>query len=311
VAACDPFTLDGLIAGGLQGGAKASLDRARLATAPATTAKLQLGLSSLPTFACLSEPRGQHRTTSHLLVGAQEPRAASGAMAALARAAAAARAGDAPCEPGDHPPIEFYFHSDADSTVRDAEGRHSAALFVQLAPAAPRRGALDPGAAGDPSPLAMIGTGKDEGAGLTPWRYVVERTGGEPPAAAAEGLGLGSMGAPSAAAWTDAEAAAFEAALDADGRLFLLWGVGGTAIRPKKKRKGEVTDDEAEEDKEGGERAAADGEKAAVDADGDAAMAPADGAVPSPDLPLEASPAPATLRGYMYPDTCMTRGSAA
>jgi hypothetical protein len=157
------------------------------------------------------------------------------------------------------------------------------------------RSELDPGAAGDPSPLAMIGTGKDEGAGLTPWRYVVERTGGEPPAAAAEGLGLGSMGAPSAAAWTDAEAAAFEAALDADGRLFLLWGVGGTAIRPKKKRKGEVTDDEAEEeDKEGGERAAADGEKAAVDADGDAAMAPADGAVPSPDLPLEASPAPAT-----------------
>jgi len=148
VAACDPFTLDGLIAGGLQGAAKASLDRARLATAPATTAKLQLCLSSLPTFACLPEPRGQHRTTSHLLVGAQEPRAASGAMAALARAAAAARAGDAPCEPGDHPPIEFYFHSDADPTVRDAAGRHSAALFVQLAPAAPRRGALDPGAAG-------------------------------------------------------------------------------------------------------------------------------------------------------------------
>lgn len=144
VAACDPFTLDGLVAGGLTGEAKAALARARAASVPATTAKLQLCLSSLPTFACLPEQRGQHRTTSHLLVGAATPRAASGALAALSRAAAAAAAGAADCAPGAHPPIEFYFHSDADPSVRDAAGRHSAALFVQLAPARPRRGDLDP-----------------------------------------------------------------------------------------------------------------------------------------------------------------------
>jgi phytoene dehydrogenase-like protein len=82
-------------------------------------------------------------------VGAGTPRAAEGAVAALEAAADAARAGRVECEPptrngpGRFPPIEFYFHSHADPSVRDARGRHSAALFVQLAPGTPVAGALD------------------------------------------------------------------------------------------------------------------------------------------------------------------------
>ena len=133
VVNADPLTLSRIT--DLPPPAAAAVKSVVDASTPATTAKLNLCLSSLPAFPCAPADIGQHRTTTHLLCGAESPRAASGAMAALTAAARAAAEGRAVCEPGAHPPIEFYFASVADPTVRDAQGRHSAALFVQLAPA--------------------------------------------------------------------------------------------------------------------------------------------------------------------------------
>jgi phytoene dehydrogenase-like protein len=134
VVNADPLTL-GRVVDALPAAARSEVDRVVAASTPATTAKLNLCLSALPSFACVAGDVGQHRTTTHLLVGADTPRAAAGAMDGLTRAAHAARSGVIECEVGAHPPIEFYFSSVADPSVRDDAGRHSAALFVQLAPA--------------------------------------------------------------------------------------------------------------------------------------------------------------------------------
>lgn len=135
---------------------------------PATTFKLNLALSALPEFACLGRERGggghggfsapEHRTTSHLLASHDGDGASP--VDLLHDACVAALEGDTSSvdvSSGQHPPIEFYFHSAADPSVREEEeeeeerkvkekdGRkkkkmgtcHSAALFVQLAPHAP------------------------------------------------------------------------------------------------------------------------------------------------------------------------------
>ena len=133
VVNADPLTLSRIT--DLPPAAAAAVKSVVDASTPATTAKLNLCLSSLPSFPCAPTDIGQHRTTTHLLCGAESPRATTGAMAALTDAARAAAEGRVVCEPGAHPPIEFYFASVADPSVRDAQGRHSAALFVQLAPA--------------------------------------------------------------------------------------------------------------------------------------------------------------------------------
>lgn len=136
---------------------------------PATTFKLNLALSALPRFACL-EGRGaggvggerggdnsgpEHRTTAHLLASSPDSADPSSSSSSpspvdlLHDACVAALKGDlsfVDAATGRHPPIEFYFHSAADPSVRqggeeDGEGEgskcHSAALFVQLAPHAP------------------------------------------------------------------------------------------------------------------------------------------------------------------------------
>lgn len=135
---------------------------------PATTFKLNLALSALPRFACL-EGRGaggvggerggdnsgpEHRTTAHLLASSPDSADPSSSSSPspvdlLHDACVAALKGDlsfVDAATGRHPPIEFYFHSAADPSVRqggeeDGEGEgskcHSAALFVQLDPHAP------------------------------------------------------------------------------------------------------------------------------------------------------------------------------
>jgi phytoene dehydrogenase-like protein len=97
---------------------------------PGQTMKVNLALSALPTFAALPERRGQHNTTVHLL----PPPAADGTVLSALRAAFdAARAGRL-----DHvPPLEWYLHSALDPTLRDADGNHSSALFVQGVPHTP------------------------------------------------------------------------------------------------------------------------------------------------------------------------------
>ena len=91
-----------------------------------TTFKLNLALSDLPTFTCLPERVGQHQTTSHLL-----PDERDGSVLAQVRQAwdevAAGRLAD-------FPTMEWYFHTDAEPSLQDRQGNHSAALFVQWVP---------------------------------------------------------------------------------------------------------------------------------------------------------------------------------
>ena len=117
-----------------------------------------------------------------------------------------------------------------------------------------------------PAPVVMIGSGADEGAGFTPWVYVVQKSGKPVPEGAAADLGLGSMGAPVGASWSDEEAAAFEAALDSEGRDFLLRGLGQAEVEEDSS-----SDEEEGEEKKGG--AAAEDKEATAAADGgDATM---------------------------------------
>ncbi|MDQ1654252.1 MAG: hypothetical protein QOI35_3452, partial [Cryptosporangiaceae bacterium] len=92
--------------------------------------KVNLALSGLPVFAALPEPKGQHGTTVHLL----PPPAADGSvLTALREAFAAATAGRVDATP----PLEWYLHSELDPSLRDEDGNHSSALFVQGVPHTP------------------------------------------------------------------------------------------------------------------------------------------------------------------------------
>jgi phytoene dehydrogenase-like protein len=89
-----------------------------------TTLKVNLALRDLPRFSCLPENRGQFGSTMHLLP--DEPQV----MAIMRAAFADVQAGRLP----DFPTIEWYVHTTVDPSLRDAEGRHSSALFVQWVP---------------------------------------------------------------------------------------------------------------------------------------------------------------------------------
>jgi phytoene dehydrogenase-like protein len=131
VLACDPWRSVDLL------GADAVPDLAgRLAgwaERPGTTLKVNLALRDLPTFTALPERLGQHGATVHLLPAGEDPEAA------VARAHAEAMAGDLP----DDPPLEVYCHTAIDPSLQDADGHHSAALFVQWVPNEPTAGAWD------------------------------------------------------------------------------------------------------------------------------------------------------------------------
>jgi len=88
-----------------------------------TTLKVNLALRDLPRFTCLPEPRGQHQTTIHLLPEKD-------VIGALRRAFVDAMNGRLP----DFPAIEWYIHTTIDPSLRDAEGHHNSALFVQWVP---------------------------------------------------------------------------------------------------------------------------------------------------------------------------------
>jgi phytoene dehydrogenase-like protein len=123
LVATDPFRLPGLL-----GEACPEALRGRLAgyvdRTLGQTMKVNLALAGLPTFAALSEPRGQHSTTVHLLPG---PAADGSVLTALRAACDAADAGR--LDP--LPPVEWYLHSLLDPSLQDEAGRHSSAFFVQ------------------------------------------------------------------------------------------------------------------------------------------------------------------------------------
>jgi phytoene dehydrogenase-like protein len=91
---------------------------------PGTTMKVNLALDRLPTFRCLPENKGQHNSTIHLL----PPEA--GIMNTIRTGFEKVQKG----ELADFPTIEWYFHTQADPSLQDSQGRHNSAFFVQWVP---------------------------------------------------------------------------------------------------------------------------------------------------------------------------------
>ncbi len=129
VVATDPFRLPELLGDACPDGLRRRID-GYVEPSRGQTMKVNLALSGLPRFAALPEPHGQHSTTVHLL---PEPAAGGSVLTALRAACDAAAAGR--LDP--LPPVEWYLHSLLDPSLRDGEGRHSSAFFVQGVPHAP------------------------------------------------------------------------------------------------------------------------------------------------------------------------------
>jgi phytoene dehydrogenase-like protein len=91
---------------------------------PGSTMKVNLALKGLPKFTCLPEDRGQFGPTIHLLPDESE------VMASLKSSFDAVKAGRL----ADFPTIEWYIHTTVDPSLRDADGHHNSALFVQWVP---------------------------------------------------------------------------------------------------------------------------------------------------------------------------------
>jgi phytoene dehydrogenase-like protein len=89
-----------------------------------TTMKVNLALDRLPTFACLPENRGQHNATIHLLPQVTD------VIGHIRRGFERVQAGDL----AEFPTIEWYIHTQADPSLRDEQGRHNSAFFVQGVP---------------------------------------------------------------------------------------------------------------------------------------------------------------------------------
>jgi phytoene dehydrogenase-like protein len=88
-----------------------------------TTMKVNLALRGLPKFTCLDDDR-VFGSTIHLLPDEHD------LIASLERAFAEVREGRLP----DRPTIEWYIHTTLDPSMKDPQGHHSGALFVQWVP---------------------------------------------------------------------------------------------------------------------------------------------------------------------------------
>jgi phytoene dehydrogenase-like protein len=92
-----------------------------------TTMKVNLALRGLPRFSCLSTDAEQAAAcgpTIHLLPDERD------VLASLERGFADVQAGRLP----DFPTIEWYIHTTLDGAMKDEQGRHNSALFVQWVP---------------------------------------------------------------------------------------------------------------------------------------------------------------------------------
>ncbi|MCM3878475.1 MAG: NAD(P)/FAD-dependent oxidoreductase [Vicinamibacterales bacterium] len=122
VVNADPFRMREMVgASTLPAEYNARLDNYKM---PGSTFKLNLALKSLPSFTCLPENNGPFGPTIHLLPDEDV------VMKSLLDSFRAVQNGELP----DFPAIEWYIHTTVDPTVKDAEGHHSSALFVQWVP---------------------------------------------------------------------------------------------------------------------------------------------------------------------------------
>src|SRR5262249_36673132 len=100
------------------------LDRVDGYSRDGTTFKVNLALRGLPRFTCLPEDRGQYGPTIHLLPDDKD------VMKSLHDGFADVQAGRLP----EFPTIEWYIHTTVDPSLRDPQGHHNSALFVQWVP---------------------------------------------------------------------------------------------------------------------------------------------------------------------------------
>jgi phytoene dehydrogenase-like protein len=130
---CDPFRLAAIAAADGPGFPQALQQRLDGMRRLGTTLKVNLALSGLPRFACLPEAApSPHGATVHILPQ-EDP------LQAVRRMWAEVEAGQLP----DEPTIEWYLHTTVDRSLRDLEGHHSSALFVQSVPYSPVEGSWD------------------------------------------------------------------------------------------------------------------------------------------------------------------------
>lgn len=121
----DPFRMRAMVGEGTL--PRAYEDRLNGYVRPGSTLKVNLALRGLPSFTCLPENRGQFGPTIHLLP--QE----GDVIQALIDTFEEVKQGKLP----EFPTIEWYFHTTVDESLRDAEGHHNSALFVQWVPYEP------------------------------------------------------------------------------------------------------------------------------------------------------------------------------
>jgi len=91
---------------------------------PGSTFKLNMALRGLPKFTCLPEDRGQYGPTIHLLPDEKD------VMRSIKEGFARVQRGE--LDP--FPTIEWYIHTTVDPSLRDPDGNHNSALFVQWVP---------------------------------------------------------------------------------------------------------------------------------------------------------------------------------
>ena len=89
-----------------------------------TTMKINMALRGLPKFSCLPEDRGQHKGTMHLLPQGEHP------IAEIKAGFERVMRG----ELADSPTIEWYIHTQVDPSLRDPQGNHNSAFFIQWVP---------------------------------------------------------------------------------------------------------------------------------------------------------------------------------
>ncbi len=122
VVNADPFRMRDMVgAQNLPADYNARLDGYRK---PGSTFKLNLALKGLPKFTCLPDGTTHYGPTIHLLPEEDV------VTRSLVESFRAVQEGRLP----DFPAIEWYIHSTIDASVKDAEGHHSSALFVQWVP---------------------------------------------------------------------------------------------------------------------------------------------------------------------------------
>ncbi len=91
---------------------------------PGSTFKVNMALKSLPKFTCLPEDRGQFSSTIHLL---PEEKVVINSLRESFKTVQQGR-----LDP--FPTIEWYIHTTVDGSLKDSDGHHNSALFVQWVP---------------------------------------------------------------------------------------------------------------------------------------------------------------------------------